>query len=256
MKVIAVTNIKGGVAKTSTATALAAGIKRQRPEASVLLIDADPQGSIKTQFGLKLLSSNGDFSGFLIDDVSYLEAIQKVDTDAGPIDVMISSRRLSDADIKMAAYPRREETLKLRFNKQGVNYDYVVIDTSPAMNLVTLNILIFSNYLLVPATMDAFAVSNIKYIEDQVKVIKDFYDEAPEIMGIVPTMFDKRVSLTNQFFEAVKKYFGKKYPIFQPIGIDATVKKAQVKKQFIYDFPQSRAATQYSKLTEKVLEAL
>ena len=162
MKVIAVTNIKGGVAKTSTATALAAGIKMQRPDASVLLVDADPQGSIKTQFGLKLLASNGDFAGFLIDDVSYLEAIQKVDTDSGPIDVMISSRRLSDADMKMAAYPRREETLKLRFKKQGLNYDYVVIDTSPAMNLVTLNILVFSNYLLIPATMDAFAVSNIK----------------------------------------------------------------------------------------------
>lgn len=253
MKSIAVSNIKGGVAKTSTATALAAGIKIKNPKSNVLLIDADPQGSIKTQFSLKLQSSQSDFASFLIEDSSFSDSIQKVSTKNGPIDVMISSRKLGDADMKMAAYPRREETLKLRFKKQNINYDFVVIDTSPAMNIVTLNVLTFSDYLLIPVTMDAFAVSNIKYLIDQVGVIKEFYDKAPSILGILPTMFDKRISLSIQGFEAVKKVFGQEIRIFNPIGIDATVKKAQIKKQLIFDFPQSRAASQYQDLTQEIL---
>lgn len=256
MKVIAVSNIKGGVAKTSTATSIAAGLKIENPDSSVLLIDADPQGSIKTGFGLKLSSTQGDFSAFLIDGVSYLECIQPLETEAGTIDVMPTARRLQEADMKMAAYPRREETLKLRFKKQGINYDYVVIDTSPAMNIVTLNSLIFADYLLIPATMDAFATSNIKYLVDQVKVIAEFYDNPPKILGIVPTMYDKRITLTKSALDALKKRFSKDFRIFDPIGIDATVKKSQLRKKFIYSYPQSRAAAQYKNLTNQIIEQI
>jgi len=257
MKTIAITNIKGGVAKTSTATALASGIKIIKPNSRILLIDADPQGSIKTQFGLKLQNSNNeDFSSFLMEDTLFENAIQKIPIDKYTIDVMISSRRLSDADIKMAAFPRREETLRIRFKKKQIekDYDYIIIDTSPAMNIVTLNILTFVDYVLIPATMDAFAISNINYLIDQIKIIDEFYDKTPQILGILPTMFDKRISLSAQALEAIKRKFGKSYTIFEPIGIDATVKKAQVKRKFIYSFPQSRAAQQYQNLTGKILE--
>ncbi len=253
MTTIAVSNIKGGVGKTSTATALAGGLKLQNQKANILLVDADPQGSIKTQFGLKLHASQGDFSSFLIDNSPFEDAVQKVKTEAGPIDVMISSRRLSDADSRMAAYPRRDETLKLRMKKQDIKYDYIIFDTSPAMNLVTLNVLTFADYILIPVTMDAFAISNIKYLIDQVKVIDEFYDKAPEVLGILPSLYDKRLSMSQQGLEAVRKIFGKDFNIFPPIGIDSTIKKAQVKKQFIYEFPNSRAAEQYKGLTKDIL---
>ena len=222
----------------------------------MLLIDADPQGSIKTQFGLKLKSSQCDFSSFLIDDYPFEEAVQKVSTSIGEIDIVISSRRLSDADIRMSAYPRREETLKLRFKKNNIKYDYVVIDTSPAMNIVTLNVLIFSDYLLIPTTMDAFALSNIKYLIDQLKIIKDFYEKTPTLLGILPTIFDKRISVSAQGLEAVKKAFEPNIRVFSPIGIDSNVKKAQIKKKLIYDFPQSRAAKQYSEMTQDIIKEL
>src|ERR1019366_4094204 len=96
MKTLLITNIKGGVAKSTTAVAVACGLKMLKPEANILLLDGDPQGSIKTYFGLKLGSAE-DFSTFLIDDTPFENAIQKIKVrDVGEIDVMISSRKLAE----------------------------------------------------------------------------------------------------------------------------------------------------------------
>ena len=252
MKSLLVTNIKGGVAKSSTAVAIATGLKILKPESRVLLIDGDPQGSIKTYFGLKLQNSDKDFSSFLVEDTPFEDAIQKIPVGETNIDVMISSRRLSEADVRMAAFHRREETLKGRFKKQNIQYDYCVIDSSPAMNLVLLNFMTFADYWLIPATMDAFAISNINYLFEQKKIIEDFYEKSPSILGILPTMFDKRTTVSIQAYEAIKKMFGEKCRVFEPIGIDSTVKKAQVKKQIIYAFADSRAADGYKKLTSEL----
>lgn len=253
MKSILITNIKGGVAKSSTAVAVAAGLKKINPESKILLIDGDPQGSIKTYFGLKLQNSDEDFSSFLIEDTPFENALQKINVNGGSIDVMISSRRLSEADIRMAAFPRREETLKMRFKKQNVNYDYCIIDSSPAMNLVLLNFMTFADYWIIPATMDAFAISNINYLFEQKKIIEEFYDKSPNILGILPTMYDKRTIVSQQALQAVKSKFKDKCRIFEPIGIDSVIRKAQVKRQLIYEFPESRAAQNYLTLTQDVI---
>ncbi len=256
MKTLLITNIKGGVAKSSTAVAIATGLKIVNPKSRVLLIDGDPQGSIKTYFGLKLQNSDKDFSSFLVEDTPFEDAIQKIPVGNGHIDVMISSRKLSEADIRMAAFHRREETLKGRFKKQNIQYDYCVIDSSPAMNLVLLNFMTFADYWLIPATMDAFAISNINYLFEQKKIIEEFYDKSPTILGILPTMFDKRTTVSQQSYEAIKKIFGSKCKVFEPIGVDSTIKKAQIKKQIIYDFTESRAAEGYKKLTTDLIELI
>lgn len=253
MKTILITNIKGGVAKTSTAVAVAAGLKLLKPESRILLIDGDPQGSIKTYFGLKLQNSNEDFSTFLIEDTPFENAIQHIKVGSTEIDIMISSRKLSEADIRMAAFHRREETLKGRFKKQNIQYDYCIIDSSPAMNLVLLNFMTFADYWLIPATMDAFAISNINYLFEQKKIIEEFYDRSPTIIGILPTMFDKRTIVSQQAYEAVKKIFSSKCRVFDPIGVDSSIKKAQVKKQIIYDISESRAAESYKNLTSELV---
>ncbi len=218
----------------------------------MLLIDGDPQGSIKTYFGLKLQNTDKDFSSFLIEDTPFDEAIQKIPVGDSSIDVMISSRKLSDADMRMAAFHRREETLKGRMKKHNIQYDYCVIDSSPAMNLVLLNFMTFADHWLIPATMDAFAISNINYLFEQRKIIEDFYDKSPTILGILPTMFDKRTTVSQQALEAVKKKYASTCRIFDPIGIDSTVKKAQVKKQIIYEFAESRAAIGYTQLSKEI----
>lgn len=256
MKSLLITNIKGGVAKSSTAVAVATGLKLNRPKAKVLLIDGDPQGSIKTYFGIKLPNPNKDFSAFLIDNIPYEDAVVKIPVGESSIDVMVSSRNLSEADIRMAAFHRREETLKSRFRRQEIDYDYVVIDSSPSMNLVLLNFMTFADAWLIPATMDAFAISNINYLFEQKKMIEDFYDKTPRILGILPTMFDGRTIVAQQALEAVKTKFGGKCKIFEPIGVDSTVKKAQIQKQLIYDMSGSRAAQSYKKITNELARML
>lgn len=256
MKSLLITCIKGGVGKSTTAMAVAAGIKQAKPDASVLLIDGDPQGSIKSCFGLKLAqNSNEDFASFLIEDSPFENTVQKVEIGSGlTMDVMISSRRLSEADIKMSAFPRREETLKMRFKKQNVNYDYCVIDSSPAMNLTLLNFMTFADEWLIPSSMDAFSISNINYLFEQAKVIEEFYEKHPKIIGILPTMFDRRTTVSSQALEAVKAKFGDRTKIFDPIPIDSTVKKAQVKRQVIYEFlGDSRAANAYKALSDELV---
>ena len=258
MKSLLVTNIKGGVAKSSTAVAVACGIKMLQPKARVLLIDGDPQGSIKTYFGLKLADQDQDFSSFLIDNTPFEKTLMPVTVAGqGSVDVSVSSRRLSEADVRMAGFHRREETLKNRFRKQGIeDYDYCVIDSSPAMNLVLLNFMTFADYWLIPATMDAFALSNIGYLFDQKKIMEEFYDKTPTILGILPTMFDQRTTVSRQALAAVKQKFGASCEIYDPIGLDTSVKKAQVKRRLIYDFSGSRAAKDYRAATQRIMESL
>lgn len=256
MKSILVTNIKGGVAKSSTAVAIATGLKLAKPDCRVLLIDGDPQGSIKTYFGLKLPQPDRDFSSFLIDDISYRDSILTIPVEDSTIDVMVTSRRLSEADIRMAAYHRREETLKNRFKRQNIVYDYCVIDSGPAMNLVLLNYMTFADHWLIPATMDAFSISNISYLFEQKRTIEEFYDKSPTILGILPTMFDKRTTVAQQALEAVQMKFGSLCRVFEPIAIDSAVKKAQVKRQLIYSYTQSRAAQTYRSITQELAETL
>lgn len=252
MKTLLVTNIKGGVAKSSTAVAIATGLKILKPQAKILLIDGDPQGSIKTYFGVKLASPDKDFSAFLIENIPLADVVQPIPVGKAHIDVAVSSRKLSEADIRMAAFHRREETLKSRFRRQEIDYDYVVIDSSPAMNLVLLNFMTFADAWLIPATMDAFAISNINYLFEQKQMLEDFYDKSPRILGILPTMFDGRTTVSQQALAAVKEKFGKKCKVFEPIGLDTNVKKAQIQRQLIYDIAGSRAAEGYRRITNEL----
>lgn len=254
MKTLLVTNIKGGVGKSSSAVAIATGIKLVQPKAKILLIDGDPQASIKTYFGLRI-GPDYDFSTFLIEDTPLQGAVQKLSIrDCGDIDVVLSSRRLSDADIKMAAFPRREETLRMRFKHQADDYDYCVIDSAPAMNLVLLNFMTFCDYWIVPATMDAFSASNIDYLFMQKKLVEEFYEHSINILGILPTVYDKRTIVAQDGLAFVTKKFAKHTTIFEPIPVDSIVKRAQVKKQCIYDFlGRSKAAEAYHKLSGELV---
>lgn len=260
MKSIAVYNQKGGVAKTTTAVSIAAGILVHKPNARVLLVEADSQGSIKTYFRLKHSEATASFAAFLVDgqSINAASANQVEVSNGAKIDVLLASKRLAEADTRMVSFPRREETLRVRFKALGPSeWDYVVIDCAPSLNTVTQNVLTFVDHLVIPATMDPFALPGITSVLAQVKVIEDVYERKINVLGVLPTIYDQRPAVTRDIYATVTEHFREKLRIFEPIGIDSTIKTAQLRQKTIYHYlGKSRAAEQYLNFSREILQLI
>lgn len=258
---IAIQNVKGGVGKTTTSIHLAAGIIQHNPKARVLLIDCDSQASIRAYFRVKLNQDEGDFFDFLVNGEKFERCKLRITTDSESglgFDVITSSRRLSDADIRMSTFPRREETLCFRFEEQGIKnlYDYILFDCPPTLNLVTYNVLTFVDYLIVPSEMDHLSVTGIQTILENVNIVQRYFNRCPKILGILPTKWDQRISITHEVFESLKKGIGDKIHFFKPIRSDVKIKNCQSRKRTVFQYaPDSRAAEDYLDLAKDVISA-
>jgi chromosome partitioning protein len=253
---IGILSFKGGVAKTSSAVNIAAGIKNKNPTAEVLLVDADPQGSVRSYFQLRL-KDKADFADFLIDGKNPEEGFHQIKTDGGEIDLFLTSKRLASLEREIAGKPKQDELMALRFKKSGLEdkYDYIIVDTSPAMGLMNLNVLTFVDSIIIPTDLSAFSVPTIEAVLSNRETLREFYDKVPNILGILPTRMDQRSTNDKSALEFIKTRYAGKIHVFDPIGLDAGVKRAAIKKQTIYDL-NTRASAQYEMLTSKVLEIL
>lgn len=253
MRKLLVVSLKGGQSKTTSSVSMATGIKKLHPDKRVVLIETDPTGSVKTQFGLKFSASQGDYYDFLVEGKPLEETINKVQTTDGEIDVVIASRKLADADMKMASFPRREETLSMRMKKEiesGFKADYVIFDSGPAMSLVLLNSMVFCDEWLIPITLDPFAISNIQYVLKQKDIVEEFWEAKKKVLGILPTQVDKRFN-NEAYIESIKEIFGD-IRVFEGIPTDSLVKRAIVKKQTIYDQKNSKAGEAYLNFVREI----
>lgn len=202
-KKIAFVSFKGGVAKTSSSVNFAAGIKHRHPEAKVLLVDTDPQANIRSYFKLKL-EGKTDFAAFLVEGAenfspeglhqvtAYLPEQGKQET----IDVFLTSKRLGalESELNAKGVRRQDELMKLRFQQSGLakNYDYIIVDTSPYMGLMNVNVFTFVDYLVIPVNLDAFTVATIDSVLSNLNSLQEFYPKTPKILGILPTRLDQR----------------------------------------------------------------
>jgi chromosome partitioning protein len=202
-KVIAIANQKGGVGKTTTAINLAASFAVL--EKKVLLIDADPQANSTSGSGFDVRTIKTSIYECLIDDVDPKSII--LNTEIPGFDLIPSHIDLVGAEIEMLNLPNREKMLKNVVAKIRDAYDFILIDCSPSLGLITVNALSAADSILIPVQCEYFALEGLGKLLNTIKIIQGRLNPELEIEGFLLTMYDPRLRLSNQVVEEVKKHF-------------------------------------------------
>ena len=205
-KTIAVTNQKGGVGKTTTAVNVAAGIAKLGYK--VLLIDTDPQGNATSGVGVDKRSVKYAAYSIIVDDIKAKDAI--LHTEFENLDVIPSSIELAAAELELADMEHREARLKSTLATVKSEYDYIFIDCPPSLGLITTNALCAADTILVPIQPEYYALEGLSQLIATVRLVKRKYNPYLEIEGVLLTMYDGRLNLTQQVVQEVKKFFPKK----------------------------------------------
>jgi chromosome partitioning protein len=202
--VFAVVNQKGGVGKTTTSINLAASMGADG--LSVLVVDLDPQGNATSGFGLNKGELDRCVYDLLVNDVSAEELVRTGVTEN--VDLIPATINLAGAEVELVAAMSREWRLGKGLEPLRGQYDVILIDSPPSLSLLTLNALAAADYVLVPIQCEYFALEGISQLLKTLTLVKQHLNRELSIGGVVLTMHDPRVRLTQQVAEEVKRYFG------------------------------------------------
>ncbi|WP_295237631.1 AAA family ATPase [Veillonella sp.] len=249
-KIIAITNQKGGVGKTTTSVNLSACIAKLGKK--VLLIDMDPQGNASSGLGIDKDNLEACIYDVLINDVAVGDVI--VPTAIKKLKIAPASIDLAGAGVELVGLPKREYILKKALKSIKDEYDYIFIDCPPSLDLLTLNALVAANGVLIPIQSEFYALEGVSQLMNTINLVKKSLNEKLEVEGVLLTMFDGRTNLSIQVADEVKKYFTTKvYKTIIPRNVRLSEAPSYGEPIIIYD-PKSKGAEVYMKLAKEVLK--
>jgi len=249
MKVIAITNQKGGVGKTTTAVNLSACLaaKGQR----VLLIDLDPQGNATTGCGITKKEVLPTVYQLLLGMADLPRVCFKT---AFGFDVLPANRELAGAEVELVELDEREYRLKKALQAGESDYDFVLIDCPPALNMLTVNGLVASDAVLIPMQCEYYALEGLSDLVETLRKIRSHLNPRLEIEGLLRTMFNPQSTLTQQVSGELENHFGKKvYRTLIPRNVRLAEAPSYGKPVIAFD-KSSRGAQAYTALAQELLE--